>query len=171
MELEINNCVKNENSSKHVAMDEEFKELVKMLERKFLLSSLAILKAHEEMPTKIHEVEAPQCKPNNVKVKSSNHQNSISKEKSSEAPNKVKKVDVDDIDVGECLMKAADLCCQEQDDVKSSVLSNDKVDESEVEKSNQDWNYRHSMWWLNFQRKVIYDKIRRKSRVSRLREI
>ena len=75
----------------------------------------------------------------------------------------VKKVnDVDDIDVGECLMKAADLCCQEQDDVKSSVLSNDKVDESEVEKSNQDWNYRHSMWWLNFRRKVIYDKIRSK---------
>ena len=132
--------------------EEVFKEHVKMLERKFLLSNLAILKAWEEKPTKIHEVEAPRCKPDNVKVKSSNHQNSISKETSSEAPNKVKKVDVDDIDVGECLMKAADLCCQEQDDVKSSVLSNDKVDESEVEKSNQDWNYRHSMWWLNFRR-------------------
>ena len=38
-----------------------------------------------------------------------------------------KVVKVDDIDVGECLMKAANLCCQEQDDVKSSVLSNDKL--------------------------------------------
>ena len=143
--------------------EEVFKEHVKMLERKFLLSNLAILKAWEEKPTKIEiELKASRCKPDNVKVKSSNHQNSISKEKSSEAPNKVKKVDVDDIDVGECLMKAADLCCQDQDDVKSSVLSNDKVDESEVEKSNQDWNYRHSMWWLNFRRKIIYDKIRSK---------
>ena len=42
---------------------------------------------------------------------------------------KVEAIYVNDIDVGECLMKAAVLCCQEaKANVKSSVLSNDKVD-------------------------------------------
>ena len=43
--------------------EEVFKEHVKMLERKFLLSNLAILKAWEEKPTKIEiELKASRCK-------------------------------------------------------------------------------------------------------------
>ena len=34
---------------------------------------------------------------------------------------------------------------------------------TEVVKSNKDdWKYRRCMWWLNFRRKIIYDKIRSK---------
>ena len=101
------------------------------------------------------------------------------KEKSSETPVRVKKVEevedpkiealavkkvdaVDDIDVGESLVKAADICCQDEKvavpkcstvsaDVKGSVNSEGKVDKSEVEKPvKDDWKYRREMWWLNF---------------------
>ena len=95
----------------------------------------------------------------------------------------VEKVDyADDIDVGECLIKAADLCCQDEKvavpkcsavsaDVKSSVLSDGKVVKSEVEKSiKDDWKYRRSMWWLNFRRKIIYDKMRSKKPCKTVRK-
>ena len=84
----------------------------------------------------------------------------------------VEKVDyADDIDVGECLIKAADLCCQDEKvavpncsaistDVKGSTKSDDKVEA--VKSVKDDWKYRRNMWWLNFRRKIIYDKMRSK---------
>ena len=79
--------------------------------------------------------------------------------------------DADDIDVGECLIKAADLCCQDEKvavpncsaistDVKGSTKSDDKVEA--VKSVKDDWKYRREMWWLNFRRKIVYDKIRSK---------
>ena len=93
----------------------------------------------------------------------------------------VKKVEVDvpkvealaekKVDVAECSVKTADLCCEDEKvavpncsavslDEEGSAMSDDKVEA--VKSVKDDWKYRRNMWWLNFRRKIIYDKIRGK---------
>ena len=119
MESEVNDCTKKLNP-KHVAMDEyEYNEHVNYLRN-----------SRERIERKFAEWKASRLKAVDVQAEKSNHQISIMKEKSSETPVKVKKVEevedpkiealavekvdaVDDIDVGESLVKAADTCGQD----------------------------------------------------------
>ena len=98
---------------------------------------------------------------------------SIKEEKSEVDSHKVEALnqDVKKVNVGECLVKAEEQSCKDERvavpncsaisaDVKGSAMSDDKVVTEAVKSVKDDWNYRHSMWWLNFRRKIIYDKIR-----------
>ena len=98
---------------------------------------------------------------------------SIKEEKSEVDSHKVEALnqDVKKVNVGECLVKAEEQSCKDERvavpncsaisaDAKGSAMSDDKVVTEAVKSVKDDWNYRHSMWWLNFRRKIIYDKIR-----------
>ena len=134
-----------------------------------------------EIKRKFKELKASRLKAVDIQAERSNQQISISKEKSSESPVKVEKVEVDvpkvealaekKVDVAECSVKTADLCCEDEKvavpncsavslDEEGSAMSDDKVEA--VKSVKDDWKYRRNMWWLNFRRKIIYDKIRGK---------
>ena len=75
----------------------------------------------------------------------------------------VEKAEVDDVKEEVVTLEVADQSCHEtKANVNGSLMSESDDEMEDVKSVKDDWKYRRGMWWLNYRRKIVYDKIRSK---------